>query len=138
MVEPKALLYHRVSATLNISHNRSEKRYLSERNTFRTLLKNYSIISIIILFPAYILLLISESLFFFVLGKRSIAKSNLRAFIWNIKNYKSTLEKRAYVQKNRKVSDFHVIIKMKLFPNKLIIFYDFVKNWNTKKWKMYF
>lgn len=138
MVEPKALLYHRVSATLSKSHNRSEKRYLSERNTLRTLLKNYSIILLITIFLPYIILLISESLFFFALGKRSIAKSNLRALIWNIKNYKSTLEKRAYVQGNRKVSDFQIIIKMTLFPNKLLIFYDFVKNWNTKNWRMYF
>lgn len=138
MVEPQALLYHRVSATLSKSHNRAEKRYISERNTLRTLLKNYSTLTLAFILPIYFLTLFFESFFFLALGKRSIAKSNTRALIWNAKNFKSTMVKRRYVQSTRKVSDLRILSKMSIFPNKYLIFFDFIKNWKSENWKSYF
>jgi GT2 family glycosyltransferase len=138
MVEPKALLYHRVSATLGKSHNRAEKRYISERNTLRTLLKNYSLLSLAIILPIYFLMLISESLFFVLIGKYGLSKSNTRAIFWNLANIHSTLKKRMYIQSSRKISDWKIFSKMTFFPNKLLIFYDFCINRNSQNWKNYF
>lgn len=138
MVEPKALLYHRVSATLSKSHNRAEKRFISERNTLRTLLKNYSLISLLILMPFYFLMLVLESTFFLLINKKNIAKSNIRAVIWNVRHLKSTIGKRKYIQSSRKVSDVKILTKMSFFPNKILVFFDFTKNWNSQAWKNYF
>ena len=138
MVEPSAVLYHRVSATLSKSHNRAEKRYISERNTLRMLLKNYSLSSLLIVMPVYLTLMMSESLFFLTIGKKEIAKSNLRAVRWNLSNLKSTLKKRLVVQKSRVVSDLNIFKYMTLWPNKLIIFFDYIKNRNSSNWKNYF
>ena len=137
-VVPQAILYHRVSATLSKSHNRAEKRFISERNTMRTLLKNYSFLSLLFLFPLYLALLIGESLFFLAIGKIRMATSNLRAVLWNAKRIGGTLRLRHETQRSRRVSDFEIFKHMDYKSEKIRLFVDFLSNRTAPRWKNYF
>ena len=138
VAEPKAFLYHRVSATLSTTHNRAQKRYISERNTIRTLLKNYSGGFLFFILPAHLVILMLELLFFAAMGKFDIARSGVKAVFWNICNFKKTLFLRRKVQSFRKVNDFVIIRKMLKRPEKIRIFFDFLIYGRTPRWAGYF
>ncbi len=138
MVEPKAFLYHRVSATLSKSHNRPQKRYLSERNTLRTLLKNYSAGYLSFILPLYALLLGGEMLFFALLGKWAMARAGWRALFWNISHLGATLEMRRKAQKTRLVPDRAIVAMMLKRSEKLRLFWDFIFRRGLGDWNGYF
>ena len=138
VVEPKAFLYHRVSATLGKMHNRAQRRYLSERNTLRTLLKNYSLGYLFWILPAYSAILFSEIFFFVVLGKLQIAFFLLKAINWNIVHFGNTLKKRKKVQEMRKVNDAKIQEIMLKHSEKIRYFFDFIANRKAERWTNYF
>ncbi len=138
VVEPKAFLYHRVSATLGKTHNRAQKRYISERNTFRTLLKNYSLGYLCLILPLYFIILFMEIVFFVIMGKFQIAKSGLRAIYWNLSHFQDTMSERKKVQEFRSVSDSDIIKKMLKRSEKIRIFFDFIRNRKSERWANYF
>lgn len=138
VVEPKAFLYHRVSATLATTHSRAQKRYMSEKNTLRTLLKNYSFGYLSFILPVYFILLLMEIFFFLILGKFKIAKGGVNAVVWNIKHFKDTLRKRRKVQSLRKVKDGDLWKLMLKKPEKIRLFFDFLLNRKAERWANYF
>lgn len=138
VAEPKALLYHRVSATLETTHSRAQKRYLSERNTLRTLLKNYSKGYLIFILPLYFSILLLEVCFFIIVGKPSIAKAGINAVVWNIKHFRDTLEKRRRAQNLRKVKDGDIWKLMLKRSDKIRIFFDYLFNRKAEHWSGYF
>jgi hypothetical protein len=137
-VEPGAWLYHCVSATLGKSHSRAQKRYLSERNTLRMLVKNYSLPFLACILPAYLALLSCEILFFCILGKGAIARSLVEAVRWNIRNLVWTMAARRRVQGMRKVSDLRIVSLMLPRPEKIRIFFDFLFYYKDERWQAYF
>lgn len=136
--ERKALLYHRVSATLSHSTDRAKRRYLSERNNLCSILKNYSLISLTIVMPIYFLIIILEMLFYLIKFKPKLTYSILKALSWNLINLKETLNKRSFIQKHRRKNDMEIIRNMRLFPIKIYYFYDYIKNFNKERWKYFF
>lgn len=137
-VEPNAFLYHQVSATLGSTHSRAQKRYLSERNTLRTLLKNYSKGYLFFILPLYFLILLLEICFFIVIGRPSIVKAGIGALHWNIKYFRDTLKERRKAQNLRKVKDVDIWRLMLKRSEKIRIFFDYLRNWRTECWRGYF
>jgi hypothetical protein len=137
-VEPKAFLYHRVSATLSKSHNRPQKRCLSERNTLRTLLKNYSAGYLSFILPLYALILGGEMLFFALLGKWEMSRAGWRALFWNISHLGATLEMRRKAQKPRRVPDRAIVAMMLKRSEKLRLLWDFIFRRGLGDWDSYF
>lgn len=138
VVKPRAFLYHRVSATLGTTHSRVQKRYLSERNTLRTLLKNYSKGYLIFILPLYFLILLLEICFFIMVGKPSISKAGINAVTWNIKHFTDTLKKRRKVQNLRKVKDSDIWKLMLKRSEKIRLFFDYLENRKAEHWRGYF
>lgn len=138
VAEPKAVLHHKVSATLETQFGRSKKRYLSERNTFCSLLKNYSSGYLILVLPGYLIFLLSEVSFLAFFGKFQVAKAGLQAFFWNIKNIGKTLEERKKIQKLRNIRDGDIMKLVNKKPHKINIFMDFLRNRNNEEWRRYF
>jgi GT2 family glycosyltransferase len=136
--EPKALLFHRGSATINSIFKRSQTRYMSERHTLRMLIKNYSCTSLLYVLPVYFFLLGLEFCFYMFTGKVILAKSIIRALLWNVKNTKDTLTERKKVQKNRNVEDSEIIKSMAKFPNKFREFLDFISHSRNEYWQNFF
>jgi len=138
VVEPKAFLYHRVSATLGKTHNRGQKRYLSERNTLRALLKNYSLGYLIFILPFYFLILMAEIVFFMLMGKFRIARWLTKAVNWNISRFAQTLKMRKRVQSFRKVRDSQIVKMMLKRSEKIRLFFDFFCHSKEERWAGYF
>ncbi len=89
------------------------------QNTLQTLLKNYSVATLIIILPIYILQNLMEILFFLTLLKFDIASSYIQGWVFNIKNFNKIMKKRKWIQERRKVSDLEILKKMYLGPAKL-------------------
>jgi hypothetical protein len=139
MAEPKALLYHRVSATLDTpAFKRAFRRFISERNTLRTLLKNYSLVSLAWVLPLDLVLLLGEAAFFLVLGQPRIAWAGFRAVGWNLRRLPDTWRLRRKVQVSRTVGDLAILRRMRPGSEKLRVFKDFVAKHDTPLWRGYF
>lgn len=91
-------------------HTTAKKRYLSERNTLRTLIKNYSNFNLLIILPLYFLLIIAESVFFILRGEFKVAGAYLNSVWWNIQNFSDTWKLHNKIRKMRIVPD-KVIMK---------------------------
>ncbi len=134
-VEPKAIMYHLGDVTLDKEYSRARKRFYSEKNILRTLLKNYSLGYLTFVLPVYFSLLIAEIIFFCLWRKWAIVKSLFESMKWNIENLSGTLERRREIQRLRKVSDWEIFKLMSKVPHKITLFIDFL--FNREKWKDY-
>jgi GT2 family glycosyltransferase len=116
---PSAVIYHKSGGgtipkgkkTTNINFRR-RVRYLTERNTFRTLLKNYSSPTLVRILPRYLGLLFSEIIMFLVLKRLELALSDIKAILWNIRNFKEVYRLRTQVQSIRVVDDIDIQKRM--------------------------
>jgi GT2 family glycosyltransferase len=96
--------------------------FFRERNTIRTLLKNYGTFSMIKVVPFYVFLLLAEATFWSILLKPNTLKSILKAVAWNIKFLPDTFQQRGFVQNMRKVNDKEIAAMMMPGYSKLSIF----------------
>jgi GT2 family glycosyltransferase len=138
IAQPKALLYHRVSATLGTTFGRSKKRYLSEKNTFRMLLKNYSTSTLAKTIPLYLGILMAEIILFTSLRKFRIVNAYIQAVLWNIRNFKDTWTQHVKVQQMRVISDKGIRKMMYKGSFKIKILKEFLKTRCSKSWQAYF
>lgn len=117
MATPLAVMYHEAGGSVGggvMRYDRRHKttasrRYYAERNILRTMLKNYSPITLLGILPFYITLLAGEVLVYLFTGHTRPAKAVIRALLWNIKNLPDLLDKRRPVQSTRKVSDTEIL-----------------------------
>lgn len=106
-------------------------KYLSflwrNQNTLQMLLKNYKWFNLLWVLPIYFIQNIFEIIFFLIILKPKISYSYIESWIFNIKNIRKILEKRKWVQENRKVGDYEIMKNMYLGFGKikhLIYFYE--------------
>ena len=94
---------------------------MAERNIIRNILKNFSWWNILWVLPYYMLINLAEFIALTLTGQFSSATdSYINAYIWNIKNLKSTLRKRKGIQRVRTKSDFQVMKSMFFIPHKFL------------------
>lgn len=93
----KSFVYHKVSATLGILYDRPKKRFWSERNILRTLIKNYSSSDFFTRFPVYLVLTFGQIGYLLYRRKWSLAWVNILAILWNIVYLPDTLLKRSQI-----------------------------------------
>jgi GT2 family glycosyltransferase len=86
-------------------HTTARKRYFGERNTLRTLLKNYSGLTLGWVLPVYFLMLGAEILFFGLIGQFKVSRAYLDSIGWNLKNLGETWQRRRQIQRTRTQSD---------------------------------
>ena len=117
---PEAVVYHKSGGTVQggavkaESHITSTFRlYLCQRNTMKTILKNYSGWVLTLIFPASLLLgLMTFVVGASVLGQTEVTKSYLRAVSSNIRDMPLTLNSRFLTQRLRRVSDRKILASM--------------------------
>jgi hypothetical protein len=135
---PGAYLHHRVSATLDTpAFKRARRRFWSERNTIRMLLKNYSIISLLWVMPLALLLLAGETIFWLAMGQPSVAGALFRAMGWNILHIGDTLRLRRRMQQVRTVSDRTIRQSMHTGSYKIRMFRDYRKRKDEGDWRAF-
>jgi hypothetical protein len=96
--------------------------FLREKNTLRTLIKNYDLSDMLKIVPLYVSLQIFESTFWFLIRKPCTGKNILRAIVWNLKVLPDTMRYRAVVQGFRKVGDREITRQMARGYHKLSLF----------------
>lgn len=126
VVNHSAVIYHKVSATLGPLFPWAHKRFLSERNNLRTILKNYEFFTLIFILPQYFLLLLLETGCYLLVARLDLFGAMAKAIYWNILNLIDTLKERKKVNSFRVVNDAVVLnkmhkgsIKIKMFLNSL-------------------
>lgn len=124
----EAIVFHKAGAVSGggISRGNSYKttffrRYYAERNLLRNLLKNYSWWNLLWVLPLNFFINLGEFALFLLLLQPKVASIYLKAYWWNIANIKSTLKKRRWIQKKRKVPDKNILRRMNKAPSKLYL-----------------
>lgn len=101
---PNSVCYHKGRTTTNASS--INRIGLIQRNNLRVLIKNHNQPWIIAAVPASVLFNLAISLFLSLAHKKpSILIVYLKGVMWNIRNIKSTLVLRKWVQEGRTISD---------------------------------
>lgn len=118
----KSFVYHKGSATLGALYKRSIKRYWSEKNNIRSVLKNCDLTHLLWMFPIYLLLLFGEMFYFLYRFKFSLFFADLKAILWNVINFPSTLYERKKIQSIKRKNNINSLFvktsfKLKLFRN---------------------
>lgn len=113
VVNPSATLYHPAIGATTGKLAYAKKRYFMERNTQRTLIKNYSLPTLFTILPRYFALILAETIFFLSIQRNfNLVSSNFKSTLWNIKNFKDTWHSHEIVQQSRTVDDRSIQSKM--------------------------
>jgi GT2 family glycosyltransferase len=128
-VNENARVYHASGASIlggvlkETNYKTSAKRvFLREKNTLRTLIKNYGTAHLFMIVPFYINLLFFESAFWMLILKPQTATNVLKAIFWNVKFIPNTLRLRSTIQNARKINDAVLTSKMVPGYSKLTIY----------------
>ena len=105
---PTSTVYHVWQA----SHRIVPIIYLLERNWLCTILKNYSLKTLLLLLPKYLVLKTLKAFWLLLRGKRNEKLAIPKAFMWNLLNLRKSLQKRKEIQSIRKISDQEIQKKM--------------------------
>jgi GT2 family glycosyltransferase len=125
VVAPNSIVFHVGSATVSKT-GLLVRRYLDFRNSLRTLLKNYSLKSLLKLLPAFLALELAESIF--ILFKTRDAHfiiAYIKAALWNIMNLKDTIIARSRIQSSRVIDDDEVMRRMMKTSAKLLFLFKY-------------
>jgi hypothetical protein len=90
----------------------SQRVFLREKNTVRTLIKNYDFSNLVKIVPFYFALLFFETIFWLCILKPDVSKNIFKAIFWNLKMLPNTFKQRAVVQNLRKIKDDELVMKM--------------------------
>jgi|SRR3989338_3032791 len=116
----RSVIYHKVSVTIKANNSRARIRYLSERNSMRTYIKNTTFGHLFRTLPMYIVLLCGEMGYFLFRMKFALFFSDVRAVLWNLFFIPETIYLKIINQINAKKNNIdklfiHESIKLKLF-----------------------
>jgi len=110
-----AICYHKGSQTTKKFNLNTF--YLDYRNKLRVLIKNYSLINIIMFLPLSILIKFLTVSFKTASSFNSgYFRSYINALVWNIREFRDTIKQRVVIQSKRKVSDREIIKYMEIIP----------------------
>ncbi len=112
VIAPRSTVYHRRSTTT--SRKRGSLVFHHCKNRILTLIKNYSLMNLIRYLPLLIILESVRASSSFVSGQYESAFAMLRAFLWNLTNFKRSWKKRMVIQYLiRRMPDQYVTMLMK-------------------------
>lgn len=112
VIAPRSTVYHRRSTTT--SRKRGRLVFHHCKNRILTLIKNYSLMNLLRYLPLLIILESVRASSSFVSGQSESTFAMLRAFLWNLTNFKRSWKKRMVVQYLiRQTPDQYVTMLMK-------------------------
>ena len=94
----------------------SKKIYFRERNVLMTMIKNYSLLSLLLILPLYYIFQVLEIIYLVFKRKFNVIKEYFNANYYVYSNIKLLLKKRNDIQNKRVISDYT------LFKSKKIVF----------------
>jgi GT2 family glycosyltransferase len=99
MYVPESIIYHKFKLSIT-----PQKEFYLERNRYLILLKNFSLNTLILLLPAFIVTEI-VTMSHAILNGPKYVKSKLLAYFWIIQNFKEVLTKRRETLSKKRISD---------------------------------
>jgi GT2 family glycosyltransferase len=112
VIAPRSIVYHRRSTTT--SRKRGRLVFHHCKNRLLTLIKNYSLLNLLRYFPLLIILESVRASSNLINGQYESAFAMLKAFVWNLTNFKRSWKKRMVVQYLiRRMPDQYVTMLMK-------------------------
>lgn len=110
-----SFVYHKIAGTTR-KLGLVTRRYLTYRNMLRTLIKNYSISTLLKVIPVFAMIRVSESVALSLIARNpKVMMSLLRAIAWNIRSLGDTWVLHQEIQRLRVVSDGEVQRVMERF-----------------------
>ena len=103
---PSSIVYHKHEGTVGNEFKRIRKFYYLERNRLQTLIKNYSLKSLIVISPMLAFTEISITLYFMIVFKSAM---KIATYMDIVKNFRKLMLKRAIIQHKRIVNDMKII-----------------------------
>jgi GT2 family glycosyltransferase len=129
IVNEEAVIFHSSGGSISggvikaASYKTNVRRvFLREKNTIRTLIKNYNTYNMITTVPFYVALLFFECFLWIFLLKPNTTKNIVKALFWNIHFLPQTFNQRARIQSIRKINDQSITEKMVHGYSKLRVF----------------
>ena len=109
VVQPAAVGYH-IGAGSRAGRKFGQStafgsRYLAERHSVATLLKNYSALRLLWLLPLLVVLAVAKTVAFLAIRRFGEAGAVARAYAWNVAQLPRTLRRRRAAQRRRQRSD---------------------------------
>jgi GT2 family glycosyltransferase len=101
---PKAIVFHKGGGTVRRA-DVAWRVYLFARNRTTSMLKNYSVWSLLRYMPMNVTAMASFSLLFGIRGAGRLAVAVARALLWNLMHARTVWRKRRAVQRTRRISD---------------------------------
>jgi GT2 family glycosyltransferase len=123
--DKKSFVYHKGSATLSTLFDRPTKHYWSERNAFRTFIKNSENKRFFLLMPLYLVLFFAEMIYFLYRLKFLLFLYDCKAMVWNLIYLPETLLLRYKIQSTKNSVAFISMFNPTSFKLKL---YNSFKN----------
>ena len=105
--EPSSVAFHFHSPSMGRASAR--KIHFMERNRLSTMLKNYSLSTLVEVMPGWLVIAAARILYFTANRRMDIVDASIRAYIDVLRNLRRTLRKRAVVQMTRRVSDREIL-----------------------------
>jgi GT2 family glycosyltransferase len=107
-VECRSIIHHKWRGS---GLNLERMLYYLERNQLRVLLKNYALVTLLLLAPPLFVVKLLR-VCWLTLRARHLVTSTLRAWCWNLENLRDTLRERRKIQSARTVRDSAIIAAM--------------------------
>jgi len=108
LVDERVVVYHKWHGS-GLTLNRMA--YLLERNELRAVLKNYGAAALVWIAPALAMVKLAKG-FALLLLDRSLFRSIVQGWFWNLANLRETLQERRSVQSKRQVTDRTIVHDM--------------------------
>lgn len=105
--EPSSLAFHFHSPSMGRAS--PKKIHFMERNRLASMIKNYSLSSLLEVMPGWFVIVSARILYFAATRRVDIAAASVRAYIHVLRNLRVTLRKRAIVQLARRVPDREIL-----------------------------
>ena len=101
----KSFIYHKID---RIAKDFKKKKYLSERNKLRTLLKNYELKSLLKVLPNYVYIRL-QAIYQYRKDKQGLSRKllviYLKSLFWNLIHIRSLISYRCFIQYHRSKND---------------------------------
>jgi GT2 family glycosyltransferase len=105
--EPSSVAFHFHSPSMGRAS--AKKIYFMERNRLSSMMKNYSLSTLLEVMPGWFVIAAGRLLYFASNRRIDIVNASIRAYIDAIRNLRRTVRKRAFVQLARSVSDKEIM-----------------------------
>ena len=114
--------------TLKNRFTRGRIRYFAERNTQRTVIKNYSTRMLTRIIPQYVALLLAEMGLFALTRRIDMLEADIKALLENILHFAEIWRWHGRVQSIRVVPDERIVLSMNRKSNKFEILGDVLQH----------